>query len=598
MKKILFSLLILIACMGMAQAQDNVPKVLFIGNSYTEVNNLPMLVKQVTQSAGRDISYEANMPGGCTFAGHCNNQSMSMIQQGGWDFVVLQAQSQEPSFPDAQVNTETMPYAAQLAQAVYQYNPQGEAMFYMTWGRKYGDEQNGSIFPPIATYEGMDSMLYLRYMMMKEQNNASVCPVGRLWRYIRSNYPQIELYSGDNSHPSIAGSYAAACAFYTMIFKDSPLNITFNSSVNDNDAAIIRQACKTVVLDSMFMWERAEAEPEESINVLFIGNSYTSVNNLPELVKTVSESADRRIEVSSNTPGGCTFQQHLSNQSLTMIRQGGWDYVVLQEQSQLPSFPMTQVEAQCMPYAASLVNNVYSYNPDGEAMFYMTWGRKDGDASNAGAYPPLGTYEGMDSLLFYRYMIMKMRNDASVSPVGRLWHYIRSNHPEIELYSTDGSHPSLAGSYAAACSFYTMLFHASPMEITNDAGVPAATAATIRNAAKTVVFDSIDIWQRGGEYDTTCSGSTQNIVDIADLQVLVYPNPASERIDIYVDGNTMIESVVLCDLQGRIVMKNDDINGSLATLNIDNLRNGIYMVRINTKGGSIVRKIVKATSNN
>lgn len=591
MKKILFSLLMLIAYIGMAQ--DFVPKVLFIGNSYTDVNNLPLLVKQVTQSAGHDISYQANTPGGCTFAGHCNNQSMSMIQQGGWDFVVLQAQSQEPSFPDAQVNAETMPYAAQLAQAVYQHNPRGEAMFYMTWGRKYGDEQNGRIFPPIATYEGMDSMLYLRYMMMKEQNDASVCPVGRLWRYIRSNHPNIELYSGDNSHPSIAGSYAAACAFYTMIFKDSPLNITYNSSVNAADAATIRQACKTVVLDSMFMWERAQQEPEESIKVLFIGNSYTSVNNLPELVKTVSESAERHIDVSSNAPGGCTFQQHLNNQSISMIRQGGWNFVVLQEQSQLPSFPMPQVEAQCMPYAAHLANNVYEHNPDGEAMFYMTWGRKDGDQSNAANYAPLGTYEGMDSLLFYRYMIMKMRYDASVSPVGRLWHYIRSNHPEIELYSNDGSHPSLAGSYAAACSFYTMIFHASPLEITSDAGVPAATAATIRNAAKTVVFDSIEIWQRGGTYDTTAPGPTQGIIDIANLKVLVFPNPTSDKVDIYLDEHTLIESIELCDMQGRLLMKEEHIDASLKTLNIAQLNKGLYMVRINTKGGTIVRKIVK-----
>lgn len=71
----------------------------------------------------------------------------------------------------------------------------------------------------MCTYAGMDSLLHLRYMMMAEDNHAVVSPVGAVWNYIRANFPLIELYSPDESHPSVAGSYAAACCFYTSIFR-------------------------------------------------------------------------------------------------------------------------------------------------------------------------------------------------------------------------------------------------------------------------------------------------------------------------------------------------------------------------------------------
>lgn len=71
-------------------------------------------------------------------------------------------------------------------------------------------------------------------------------------------------------------------------------------------------------------------------------------------------------------------------------------------------------------------------------------GKKEGDAGNCPFWPPVCTYSGMDSLLNLRYRMMAEDNDALLSPVGQVWHYIRDNHPEIELYNADMSHPSSA----------------------------------------------------------------------------------------------------------------------------------------------------------
>ena len=232
-------------------------------------------------------------------------------------------------------------------------------------------------------------------------------------------------------------------------------------------------------------------------NVLFVGNSYIYTNNLPQMTADVASSAGYRMTWESNAPGGCTFSQHCTNQSMTMIRNGGWDFVVLQEQSQYPSFPQWQVEAEVFPYAARLVDSVYAANPCAEPMFYMTWGRRDGDAGNAGEFPVLGTYEGMDSMLYERYMQMAVDNDASVCPVGRVWRRLRAVHPEIELYQSDGSHPSVAGTYAAACSFAVMFFGLDPRTVHYcPTAISQQVADTIRQAVYTVVYSQLPQWRR------------------------------------------------------------------------------------------------------
>jgi PKD repeat protein len=236
----------------------------------------------------------------------------------------------------------------------------------------------------------------------------------------------------------------------------------------------------------------------DTLRVLFLGNSYTAANNLPQLVTDVAASAGDAVIQSNNTPGGYTFQLHSTNtQSVSQIQQGGWDYLVLQEQSQLPSFPIQQVEVECFPYAKYLDSIFNVYNPCGETVFYRTWGRKNGDVDNCPNWPPVCTYSGMDSLLNLRYRMMADNNQAVLSPVGNVWKYLRANNPGIELYVSDNSHPSEAGSYAAACCMYTVLYKKNPQQITYNFNLTANDALMIRNAVKTVVFDSLTYWNAG-----------------------------------------------------------------------------------------------------
>jgi len=94
-------------------------------------------------------------------------------------------------------------------------------------------------------------------------------------------------------------------------------------------------------------------------------------------------------------------------------------------------------------------------------------------------------------------MHMANVNEGLVSPVGRVWRYLRKNHPTVDLYTADESHPSATGSYVAMCAFYTTIFHKDPTAITYDYTVKAADAKIIREAAKLIVFDSLSNWNVG-----------------------------------------------------------------------------------------------------
>ena len=231
-------------------------------------------------------------------------------------------------------------------------------------------------------------------------------------------------------------------------------------------------------------------------NVLFLGNSYTNYNDLPKLIEDIAASQGDVLTHNQNTPGGKSLQGHSTDAtSMSLVKQGGWDYVVLQDQSQRPSFSPASVSVNSLPYAKQLSDTIYKYSPCGEPLFYMTWGRKNGDASNCASYPPVCTYAGMQARLRSSYLIMGQENSAPVSPVGAVWRDFLQNNPTVELYNADESHPSLNGSYLAACTFYAAMFHKSPVGAWKPTTMSSSLATAIQTQVANTVFDSLSVWR-------------------------------------------------------------------------------------------------------
>lgn len=256
--------------------------------------------------------------------------------------------------------------------------------------------------------------------------------------------------------------------------------------------------------------------------VLFIGNSYTSVNDLPNTLLNLSLSMGDTIQVDNSAPGGFTFNQH-SNYATTLakIQSGNWDFVVLQEQSQIPAFSTAQVQTDCYPYAKKLCDTIRAYNPCAEIVFYMTWGRKNGDASNCASYPPICTYLGMQQRLRESYLEMSDSNHATCAPVGVVWKNYRTAYPLVELYNPDESHPSIQGTYLAACTFYTTIFGKSCVGAQYaPAGVSTSDLFTIQTVASETILDSLENWQHAGtlpkaSFATNVAGGTATFTNFS-----------------------------------------------------------------------------------
>lgn len=299
-------------------AQDTL-RALFIGNSYMGVNNLPQMVSDLSSSLNDVLYFDSNTPGGQTFQSHAANPvNYQKMEAQPWDYILLQGQSQEPSFPFNQVNTATLPYALQLADSAKAIQPCSQVNYFMTWGRQNGDPQWDSI----NTFDKMNQRLRDAYLRIADSANASVSPVGVAWKYIRDNYPNINLYQQDGSHPSLEGSYLAACVFYTSLFHQASTGSAYNPGIDQNTAIILQQVGSAIVLDSLNTWKLIHTDSTLQANA-----SYSSIPgaSLQSFTASANQTAnftwyfpDGSIEIGANVG----FEYPLTSYQVMLVAEG------------------------------------------------------------------------------------------------------------------------------------------------------------------------------------------------------------------------------------------------------------------------------------
>lgn len=299
-------------------AQDTL-RALFIGNSYMGVNNLPQMVSDLSTSLNDVLYFDSNTPGGQTFQSHAANPvNYQKMAAQPWDYIILQGQSQEPSFPFNQVNTATLPYAVQLADSAKTIQPCSQVNYFMTWGRQNGDPQWDSI----NTFDKMNQRLRDAYLRIADSASASVSPVGVAWKYIRDNYPNINLYQQDGSHPSLEGSYLAACVFYTSLFHQASTGSTYNPGIDQNTATILQQVGSAIVLDSLNTWKLIHTDSTLQASV-----SYSSIPgaSLQSFTASANQAAnftwyfpDGSIEIGANVG----FEYQLTSYQVMLVAEG------------------------------------------------------------------------------------------------------------------------------------------------------------------------------------------------------------------------------------------------------------------------------------
>jgi hypothetical protein len=215
--------------------------------------------------------------------------------------------------------------------------------------------------------------------------------------------------------------------------------------------------------------------------VLFIGNSYTSVNDLPEVFAELARAGHHPALVASSAPGGWTLAEHArSADTLRLLKSEKWNYVVLQEQSEVPS--VQQWRAQVMyPAMRTLVQTIRDQGAS--PVFFLTWAHRGGLPGNG-----MFDDQSMQAELNIGYEQIAQELSVSVAPVGPAWTLTLKQYPDLLLWQDDGSHPRKEGTYLAACVFYAVLFQESPVDLQYRAGLSKTIAARLQEAAAKTVL--------------------------------------------------------------------------------------------------------------
>lgn len=222
------------------------------------------------------------------------------------------------------------------------------------------------------------------------------------------------------------------------------------------------------------------------LRVLFIGNSYTYVNDLPHMLVKVAESdpqAPVRFEVDAVVAGGAMLNDHWQNpQARKALEEGHWDYVVLQEQS---LWAMRE-DYQTGTYAALQNWGAAARRAQVKPLFFGSWARQPGSSwyTTDPWAPYLGDPETMQQTIDQQSDWTAGQFNIPVVHVGPAWRTIWRSHPEIPLYQEDGTHPAPAGTYLAALTFYHTLTGRSPTAVTwAPGGLSDDQARILREAA-------------------------------------------------------------------------------------------------------------------
>jgi len=235
--------------------------------------------------------------------------------------------------------------------------------------------------------------------------------------------------------------------------------------------------------------KRMDAAPPESI--LWVGNSFFYYNNsmhgqFGRLV--ASAGADSRVRGTSVTISGSGLDWHDMDSLLRPNGLGRYSFVgdneirfnpagrqfdtaIMMDCSQCPIHPQLQgaFHDTVRKYAETLKRA--GVRP----VLFMSWAYKDKPA--------------MTAQLAEQYTKAGNANDALVIPAGIAFAKAIAKRPDIELYQPDKRHPTVAGTYLAACTVYATLYRKSPVGLPYTAGLDRELATLLQASAWDAVQD-------------------------------------------------------------------------------------------------------------
>lgn len=258
---------------------------------------------------------------------------------------------------------------------------------------------------------------------------------------------------------------------------------------------------------------------DERVSVYFLGNSYTNFNNMSGMFAMIATSMGIDVDVVKTTKGGWHLWKYANKNDTggqlfyADLEKYDFDYAFLQDGS-------TQtLEAIAEFYDGVRLCGELLENDGAEVLLYQTWGRKEGHAV-------LETYnhtpESMARYVAAAYEAISEETGYTLSPVGSAFFDVYTNHPEIDIYHADLTHPSPTGSYLVALCHYATLFGRSPIGVKYTADLDAETALILQTAAYNAIYGESIVTD---EYKTSSEG-----IHVAKAENNLYELPAGAEL--------------------------------------------------------------------
>lgn len=193
-----------------------------------------------------------------------------------------------------------------------------------------------------------------------------------------------------------------------------------------------------------------DADNDKAVRVLLVGNSYTMHHSLHSMLQKLAAQVEGgpRMTVDAVAHGGYSLSNHLrTGQALTRIRAGHYTHVVLQGHSMSAVDHPDKLIADAKRFKQAIDAS------SGQTVFYATWARSP-EVRLYRTHKSVRSFAQMSMLVSSTYFELSSLLRAGLAPVGSAFERALVEHPKLGLWGSDGSHPSVAGSYMAACVLY------------------------------------------------------------------------------------------------------------------------------------------------
>jgi hypothetical protein len=166
---------------------------------------------------------------------------------------------------------------------------------------------------------------------------------------------------------------------------------------------------------------------------------------------------------------GATLQAHWEKgEAVKVLRKARWDFVVLQEQSVLPTVQPERMYHYARRFDAEIRRN------GARTILFLTWSR----AGN----------RDMQRSLDAAYTTLARELGCLIAPVGPAWERALTDSPQLRLHQPDESHPTALGTYVAAAVFHAVIHGKPPGRPPQRRDAPASTEAAL---AHTAAWDAV-----------------------------------------------------------------------------------------------------------